>query len=359
MPLSGTMNFASDNWAGACDQVLDAISAAGRAAPSPAYGTDPLTERVEARLAEIFEHEVTVAFVPTGTAANALSCALFTPPWGAVVAHEEAHLAVDEAGAPEALTGARVLRLPGRRGKLNADDLARRLAETPTGLHHGTLSLLSLTQANEYGLAHSPAEVSALANVAKQHGMAVHMDGARFANALVRLPCSPADLTWKAGVDVLSFGGTKGGCFMAEAVILFSPERREELAFRRKRAGHLLSKHRLIAAQFDAWLTGDLWLDLARHADAMADRLAQGFEASPFARLAWSPEANEVFVHLPATIARDLTEAGVRFYEWSVAALEPDDRPPAGETLCRFVTSFATTSSEVDHFLALLNDRRS
>ena len=357
MPLFGPMNFASDNWAGACDEVLDAISAAGRAAAAPAYGADPLTERVEKRLAEIFEHEVSVAFVPTGTAANALSCALFTPPWGAVVAHEEAHLAIDEAGAPEAFSGARVLRLPGRRGKLDADELSRRLAEAPTGIHHGTLSLLSLTQANEYGLAHSPAEVAALATVAKRHGMAVHMDGARFANALVRLDCSPADVTWKAGVDVLSFGGTKGGCFMAEAVILFSHEKREELAFRRKRAGHLLSKHRLIAAQFDAWLTDDLWLRLARHADAMADRLAEGLSSSPFARLAWTPQANEVFAHLPAKSAEDLTKEGARFYPWSVAALEPDDRPAAGETLCRFVTSFATNSDEVDCFLAHLNQR--
>lgn len=348
------MIFASDNWAGACDEVLDAIAAAGRAAPAAAYGGDDLTKRVEARLAEIFEHEVAVAFVPTGTAANALACALFTPPWGAIVAHEEAHLAIDEAGAPEAFSGARVLRLPGRRGKLEASDLVRRLAETPTGLHHGTLSLLSLTQANEYGLAYSAAEIAALAEVARAHGMAVHMDGARFANPLARMDASPADLTWKAGVDVLSFGGTKGGCFMAEAVILFSPEKREELAFRRKRAGHLLSKHRLIAAQFDAWLKGDLWLRLATRANAMADRLAEGLAASPNARLAWAPQANEVFAHLSTTTAERLQAAGAAFYDWSVAALAPADRPLPGDALHRFVTSFATTEADVDRFLDLL-----
>ena len=348
------MIFASDNWAGACDEVLDAIVAAGRAAPAAAYGGDDLTERVEARFAEIFEHEIAVAFVPTGTAANALSCALFTPPWGAVVAHEEAHLAIDEAGAPEAFSGARVLRLPGRRGKLDATDLARRLAETPTGLHHGTLSLLSLTQANEYGLAYSPAEIAALAEVARAHAMAVHMDGARFANALARMDASPADLTWKAGVDVLSFGGTKGGCFMAEAVILFSPEKREELAFRRKRAGHLLSKHRLIAAQFDAWLKDGLWLRLARHSNAMADRLASGMSESPRVHLAWTPQANEVFSYLSEVEAERLRAAGAAFHDWSVAALAPVDRPHRGDALYRFVTSFATTEDDVDRFLALL-----
>lgn len=348
------MIFASDNWAGACDAVLDAIAAAGRAAPAPAYGADALTARVEARLAEIFEHEVAVALVPTGTAANALACAPFTPPWGAVVAHEEAHLAVDEAGAPEALTGARLLRLPGRRGRLEAEALARRLAETPVGPHHGTLSLLSLTQANEYGLVHSPAETAALSDVAKRHGMAVHMDGARFANAVARLGAAPADLTWRAGVDVLSFGGTKGGCFMAEAVILFDPARREELAFRRKRAGHLVSKHRLIAAQFDAWLADGVWLRLAAHANAMADRLAAGIAASGSARLAWLPQANEVFAHVPDDLAARLRAAGATFYEWSIAALDADDRPRPGENLCRFVTSFATTADDVDRFVDVL-----
>lgn len=349
------MTFASDNWAGACEPVLAALLAAGRAGAMPAYGGDPLTARLEARMAALFEREVAVFLVPTGTAANALSVAAFTPPWGAVVAHEEGHLAIDECGAPEAFTGARTLRLPAHRGKLDPAALAARLAETPVGLHHGTLSVLSITEANEYGLVYTPAEIAALAAVAKAHGMALHMDGARFANALARLDCTPAEATWKAGVDVLSFGATKGGCLMAEAIVLFDLSKRDTLAFLRKRAGHLVSKHRLIAAQFDAWLADGLWLALAAHANAMADRLAAGIAASRHARLAWPPEANEVFMVASERVAERLRTAGHAFHDWSIAALAPADRPQDGEKLWRLVTSFATTEAEVDRFLADLS----
>jgi len=348
------MIFASDNWAGASDEVLAAISEAGRSGMVAAYGDDDVTRRVEARLAEIFEHEVAVALVPTGTAANSLAVATFSPPWGAVVLHEEGHIAVDECGAAEALAGTRTIRLPGRRGRLDAADLARRLAETPQGIHHGTLSLLSLTLPNEYGLLYTPDEVAALTKVAHAHGLATHVDGARFANAVARLGCAPADLTWRAGVDAISFGGTKGGCFMAEALVLFDRGRAEELAFRRKRAGHLVSKHRLIAAQYLAWLADGHWLALAAHANAMADRLAAGIAASDRARLAWTPEANEVFAFLAPERAERLKAAGARFYDWSVAALDAADRPREGEALWRFVTSFATTEAEVDTFVAAL-----
>lgn len=350
------MNFASDNWAGASEPVLAAITAAGRAGPMPAYGTDPITRRLETRFAELFEHEVAVLLVPTGTAANALSIAALSPPWGAVVVHEEGHLAIDECGAPEFFAGIRTLRLPGRRGRLDAADLARRLDAHPQGLHHGTLSVLSLSEPNETGCLYRPDEIAALARIAHDRGLGVHMDGARLANALVRLGCSPADVTWKAGVDVLSFGGTKGGCLMAEAIVAFDPARRDALAFLRKRAGHLVSKQRLIAAQFEAWLDGGHWLTLAAHADAMADRLADGLAASPNARLAWRPEANEVFVFMTEPVAAALEAAGARFHDWSTAALGPEDAPRPGEKLWRLVASFATTPAEVDAFLAALAD---
>jgi threonine aldolase len=348
------MMFASDNWAGAARPVLDAIAAAGSAAPAPAYGDDETSLRLETRFAEIFGHEVAVVPVATGTAANSLAVATFTPPWGAVVAHEEGHLMVDECGAPDFFTGARTIRLPGVRGRLDPDDLARRLDALPQGLHHGRLSILSLTLPNEYGLAYRPEEIAALARVAHDRGLAVHMDGARFANALVRLDTTPADLTWKAGVDVLSFGGTKGGCLMAEAVVLFDTARREELLFRRKRAGQLISKQRFVAVQFEAWLADGLWLDLARHADRMADRLATVFAAAPRARLAWRPEGNEVFAFLPSATAERLSAAGAQFYDWSTAALGGDDLPREGEKLYRFVASFATEESEIDRLAALL-----
>lgn len=341
------MIFSSDNWAGASEPVLAALLAAGRSGARPAYGDDDATRRLEARISEIFEREVAVLTVATGTAANALSIAALAPPWGAVVAHEEAHLAVDECGAPEFFAGTRTIRLPGARGKLDAADLARRLEEMPRGLHHGELSVLSLTSPNEYGLVYRPAETAALCEVARAHRLAVHLDGARFANAIARLGCTPAEATWKAGVDLMSFGGTKGGCLMAEAIVAFDPARRDTIAYLRKRAGQLVSKHRLITAQFEAWLDGGHWLALATHANAMADALAETIAASPRARLAWAPQANEVFVFMDEATAERLRAAGARFYDWSVAALAPEDRPRDGEKLWRFVTSFATTSEEI------------
>ena len=348
------MIFASDNWAGATPEVAAALHAAALAAPAPAYGNDEATRRLEARFAEIFEREVLVLPVATGTAANALAIAALAPPWGAVVAHEEAHLAIDECGAPEFFAGTRTLRLPAARGRLTADVLAARLAEIPRGLHHGALSVLSLTSPNEYGLVWRPDDMKATCDVAHAAGLAVHLDGARFANALARLGSTPAELTWKAGVDVLSFGGTKGGCLMAEAIVAFDLSLAERLAYLRKRAGQLISKHRLVVAQFEAWLANGHWLAVAAHANAMADRLADAIAASREVRLAWRPEANEVFAFMtPATAAR-LEAAGARFYDWSEAALAPEDRPREGEKLWRFVTSFATTDAEVDAFAALL-----
>ena len=347
------MIFASDNWAGASPKVLAALAAAS-AGPLPAYGDDDITRALTARFAEAFEREVDVFLVATGTAANGLSVAAFAPPWGQLLIHEEGHLAVDECGAPEFFAGTRTVTLPGRLGKLEAADLACRLASWPVGVHHGKPAVLSITQANECGRIYSVAEVAALGEVARDHGLALHMDGARLANAVARLGCSLSEITWKAGVDVLSFGATKGGCLMAEAIVSFRPEKREELAFRRKRAGQLISKHRFVAAQFEAWLDGGHWLDLATHANAMADRLAAGIARSNAARLAWEPQANEVFVALtPATAAR-LTAAGARFHEWSTAGLAPEDRLGEGERLHRLVTSFATTPEDVDAFLTQL-----
>ncbi len=348
------MMFASDNWAGASPKVLDALSAAGRLPPLPAYGADPVTRRLEARFAALFERDVDVLLVATGTAANALSVAAFAPPWGQLLIHEEGHLAVDECGAPEFFAGTRTVTLPGRHGKLDAADLAARLAVWPVGVHHGKPAVVSIAEANESGRLYTPAEVAALAAAAHAHGLALHMDGARLANAVARLGCTPAEITWKAGVDVLSFGGTKGGCLAAEAIVCFVPGKREELEYRRKRAGHLISKHRLVAAQFEAWLDGGHWLDLAARANAMADRLAAGLAASNRARLAWEPQANEVFAIMAPATAAALEAAGARFYDWSTAGLAAEDRPRPGEALYRLVTSFATTPEEVDAFLAAL-----
>jgi threonine aldolase len=334
-------NFCSDNASGAAPEVLRALEAAGAGAAMP-YGNDDLTRRVEARLAEIFETEAAVFPVATGTAANVLCLSVMVPPFGAVYCHEEAHIAVDECGAPEFYTGgAKLVPLAGAHGKLAAHDLAGAVAGAGV-VHHVQPAAISLTQASEAGTVYTRAETAAIAEVARGHGLGLHVDGARFANALVSLDCSPAEITWKAGVDALSFGATKNGALAAEAVVLFKPELAATLGYRRKRGGHLFSKMRFLSAQLEAYLADDLWLANARHANAMAARLADGLRALPGAAIRHPVEANEVFARLPEPAIAGLLAAGFRFYRWG----------PEENREVRLVCSFATRPEEVDAFLA-------
>jgi threonine aldolase len=350
------MNFASDNAAGVAPDILAAIARANDGAAF-AYGGDDWTRRVERRFAELFEHEVAVFLVATGTAANALALAHLAPPWGAVLCHEEAHIATDECGAPEFFGGGiKLIGLPGEACKIRPDILRHALERRQWGgPHHVSPAVLSLSQATEAGTIYRPDELGELAGIAHGHGLALHVDGARFANALVRLNASPAQATWMAGVDALSFGATKNGALAAEAVVFFDAARGERMAERRKRGGHLVSKHRFIAAQIDAYLEGDRWLALARHANAMADRLATGLADAGLAPV-WPVEANEIFVPLPAAIDSRLKAAGAKYYPWVSGALPSAAAPATGSTLVRLVTSFATTPVEVDRFLGLVSD---
>ncbi len=277
------MNFASDNTAPVAPAILDALAKANDGY-ALGYGNDDWTKTVERRLAEIFEREVAVFLVPTGTAANALALAHVSPPWGVVLCHAQSHIATDECGAVEFFGGGlKLVGLPGEGGKIAPALLKAALAGYGGHSPHQMIpSALSITQASETGTIYRTAEIAALAEIAHARSLAVHMDGARFANALVRLNASPAEMTWRSGVDVLSFGATKGGALAAEAVVVFDPARAAYLGERRKRAGHLLSKHRFIAAQFLAYLADDYWLTLARHANAMADRLAAQLTAVGF-----------------------------------------------------------------------------
>jgi threonine aldolase len=346
------MFFASDNAAGIAPEILAAMARANEGKVL-SYGRDDWTRRLERRLAEIFEREVAVFLVTTGTAANALALAHLAPPWGAVICHAEAHIATDECGAPEFYGGGiKLVGLAGAAGKI-APATLRRALDTGQwgGPHHVSPSVLSLSQATEAGTIYRPDEISELAEIAHARGLAVHVDGARFANALVRMNASLADATWKAGVDVLSFGATKGGALAAEAVVFFDPARGANMAERRKRGGHLISKHRFVAAQIEAYLADDLWLKLARHANAMADRLATGLAAAGLAPV-WPVEANEVFVALPPWIDAGLKAAGASYYPWTTDALPSGITLPSDATLVRLVTSFATTSDEVDRFVA-------
>jgi len=352
------MVFASDNWAGASPRIIEAVAAAFSGPPAPAYGNDDDTKRVERVFAEVFEREVAVFLMTSGTAANALGLAQVTPPWGAVYTHEMAHCFATECGAPEFYSGAKFVGLPGPGAKLVPERLAAKIATARRGdPHHCQPATVSITNLTECGTAYTVAEVAAIGAVARAHGLALHMDGARFANAVATLGCSPADLTWKAGVDVLSLGATKNGALAAEAVVFFERERADGFAYRRMRGGHLLSKMRLASVQFEAWFADGHWLALASHANAMARRLADGLAARGILP-AWPVEGNEVFPVLPDALATRIRGAGMTFHAWPSTSL-PEGRPlPAGHQIGRWICSFATTQAEVDGLLDLVGPAR-
>ncbi len=341
------MGFASDNGSGVPAAVLDALARANDGAV-PGYGDDALSARVTDRLRAVFEApQAEVRLVPTGSAANALALAVLTPPWGAVWCHRLAHVEVDECGAPEFFTGgAKLSLLDGAHARIDPETLDRALSRAPRSVHQVQPATLSLTTLTECGTAYSAEHLAALAGVAHRHGLGVHLDGARFANALVATGATPAELSWKAGVDVLCLGGTKNGLMAAEAVILFDPARAAEFDLRRKRGGHLLSKHRYLAAQFDAWLEGDLWLDLAARANRAGARLAQGLGAIDGVELRHPVDGNMLFPRWPAEMAEGLRAGGVRFYGG------PDPDAPGHET-ARLVASWNTTDAEIDAALAI------
>jgi len=339
------MNFISDNAAGAAPEVLAALTRANEGTAS-SYGADDITRRLTEKLSTLFEKDVAVFPVATGTAANALSIATLTPHYGAVVCHEAAHIQVDECGAPEFFSqGAKLVPVKGDHGKLSPSNIKAALARFQKGdVHHVQPATISVSQATELGASYTPAEAEAIAGLAKSEGMALHMDGARIANAVAHLKCKPADVTWKAGVDVLSFGVTKNGALAAEAVIFFDPARTADVAYRRKRAGHLFSKMRFVSAQIEAMIDNGLWLKLAGHANAMAERLNEGLKALPGFAVPHPVEANEVFVKLPSEAAmKAIKAAGARFYQWEPST---DGRP-----LIRLVCSWATREAEVDQFI--------
>ncbi|WEX11804.1 low specificity L-threonine aldolase [Chelativorans sp. AA-79] len=348
------MNLASDNWAGAHSAISAALDEHSRGYAS-AYGTSELDRQVEKRFCEIFERDVAVFFVATGTAANSLSMALLNRPGGVAFAHHEAHMREDEGGAPEFLTGgARLHGVHGALGRMTPQALDEAIRLFPAEfVHSGQPMAVSITQSTEIGTVYSLDEIAGIADVCRTHDLPLHMDGARFANALVSLGTTPAEMTWKRGVDVVSFGATKNGCWCAEAIVVMDPSRARDMPFLRKRAAHLFSKSRFVAIQFDAYFRDGLWLGNAAHANRMAARLADHLARTAITRLAWQPQANEVFAVLTAATAATLQEKGVLFHPWKVPqgmGLELG----TNEGLYRFVTSFATTAAEVDGFGEML-----
>jgi threonine aldolase len=340
------VQFASDNTSGVAPEILDAIAAAS-SGYAPAYGDDELTRRLDDRFGELFEHEVRVFPVVSGTAANSLSLAVLTPPWGLMLCHEQAHVYVDEAGAPEHFSsGARLVALPGALGKVDTDALRTIAARGGHGVHASPPAALTLTQATELGTVYTTDEITERAAIAHDHGLGVHLDGARFANALVTLGCTPAEATWRSGVDLLSFGATKNGAMSAEAVVVFDLDRAGEIERLRKRSGHLLSKMRFASAQLHAYVEDGLWLRLAAHANALAARLSAGLEEIDAVQVAVPTQANEVFAYMPDELVTALEKEGAAFYVERVG-----DRPAV-----RLVVSWSSTEQDVDAFLTRTRD---
>ncbi len=339
------MNFASDNATGFAPEMLEALSRANQGSDMP-YGEDAVTARLKQRIADIFETGIEVFPVSTGTAANVLSVSLLCPSWGAVWCHDESHIHIDECGAFEMQSGGgKLMPVAGEHGRFSADILAGMLKNSGQhDVHEALPSAVTVTQATEAGTVYAVEEIAAIAGICREHGLGLHMDGARFANALVALGCSPAEATWKAGIDILSLGATKNGALAAEAVVIFAEgprARADELAFRRMKAGHLLSKMRFLSAQLEAYLTDDLWLRNARHANDMAARLAEGLAALPGARLVHPVEANELFPILPAAVRDGLRGDGFVFYDW----------PDGGAGCVRLICAFDTRPEDIDSLL--------
>jgi threonine aldolase len=343
------MFFASDNSGPVHPHILEAISTAN-AGHAWAYGADPQMDEVRAKIRDLFEApEAAVYLVATGTAANALALATLVQPYETVFCSPFAHIHEDECNAPEFYTGGAKLTLVAGDDKMTPDALRAAIASEETrGVHGPQRGAVSITQVTERGQVHTLEELRALTAVAKEFNLPTHLDGARFANALVALACSPADMTWKSGIDAVSFGGTKNGCMGVEAVIFFDPKHAWEFELRRKRGAHLFSKHRFLSAQMLGYLTDDLWLDLARKANASCARLAAGLQAAGLA--VDIPQANMIFVDLPRRTHQALFAAGAAYNTWG----NVHDGDPEEQITARFVCDWSITDAQIDQFLAAM-----
>ena len=345
------MNFASDNTGPAHPDVIAAITAANEGYAMP-YGADDAMARVRQSIRDLFEaSEAAVYLVSTGTAANALALSVMVQPWQSIFCHRIAHIEEDECGAPEFYAnGAKLALVEGAGGKMTPDGLAQTIAHTgDKGVHGMQRGPVSVTNITEVGTTYSLSEIKALSDVAKSYDLPVHLDGARFANACAALGCRPADMTWKAGVDAVSFGGTKNGCMGVEAVILFNPQKAWEFELRRKRGAHLWSKHRFLSAQMEAYTRDDLWLRLAQSANARMAELRAGLAQIEGVHIAHEPAGNMLFAHLPRAAHKRAFAAGAQYYLFPFnATLEgPEDEL----ILCRLVTDWSCLQSKVQALL--------
>ena len=351
------MFFASDNSGPAPQQIIDALIAENQGY-AMAYGNDTTMQSVVEAIRTAFEApDAAVYLVATGTAANALSIATLTRPWQTVFCHEHAHVQEDECGAPEFYSGGvKLTTVGGADGKIEPGLLTDEIRKTGClGVHGVQIGTLSITNVTERGSVYSPEELRTLTGVARDHGMRCHLDGARLANALVAIGCTPAEATWKSGIDVVSLGGTKNGLIGVEGVVLFDPELAWEFELRRKRGGHLFSKHRFLSAQMKAYFENGLWLELAGRANAAASRLADGLSTIVSAHFVHPAEANMIFAGWSHSGHKRAQAAGAQYYLWPP---HQDMSDRANEVLtARLVCNWATTDDEIDRFLELIDER--
>ncbi|MCY4336024.1 MAG: beta-eliminating lyase-related protein [Litoreibacter sp.] len=348
------MFFASDNTSPVHPRVMEALTRANEGYAMP-YGNDPIMEEVRATIRDRFEApEAAVYLLATGTSANCTALACLCPPWATIFCHTNAHVEEDECGAPEFYTGGSKLTLVGgEHARIDPAKLAHAISHTGRGgVHNVQRGAVSITSPTENGAVYSVAQIEEIARIAKAHDLPLHMDGARFANALVATNASPAEMTWKAGVDAVTLGGTKNGLMGVEAVILFNPKHAWEFELRRKRAGHLFSKHRYLSAQMQAYLQDDLWLEMARTANARAADLSAGILSLSGASLLHPTEANSVFASFTRAAHRRAHAAGAKYYLWPFdQSLDGDDEEMLS---ARMVCSSCTTEANVDEFLSAL-----
>ena len=347
------MNFASDNTGPVHPNVMAALIAANTGYALP-YGGDDLTAQTIQNIRDLFEApDAAVFLVSLGTAANSLILATLSQPWETVFCHTVAHIHEDECNAPEFYSGGTKLTLvPGPEAKMTAENLRRSiLAEETRGVHGPQRGPVSLTQATERGTIYSLKEIQEISAAAKEFGLPVHMDGARFANAVQSLGCSAAEMTWKSGVDAVTFGGTKNGLMAVEAVIFFNPKHAWEFELRRKRGAHLFSKHRFLAAQMQSYLAGDLWLDMAKKSNDASARLIQGLKQIPEVQIDFEPQANIIFAQWARAAHQRLHAAGAQYY---VMAGDHTTGPSDELLPARLVTDWSTTPENIDKFLDIL-----
>lgn len=338
------MNFASDNAYGVLPEVWAAIHAADQGT-ALAYGNDAATKDLSARFAKLFGCEVAAFPVFTGTAANALALACLTPPFGAVLCHKDSHIMTSECGAPEFFSGAKLIGLDGANGKLTPNAILDALDGLDGSVHSVQPRVISVSQATELGTVYTDAELAAISALAKDRNLKLHMDGARFANAVAHLGSTPAEATWKNGVDVLSFGATKAGALAAEAVVFFDTALAGEFEYRRKRGGHLASKMRFVSAQLEAMLTDDLWRTSGRRANALASHLADHLKQIADIEIAYPVQTNMVFARMPVEKAASMRAGGAEFHDW----FPPKD----GKVITRLALAFATPEEHVAKLIEL------